>query len=232
MTRREFRVQTLFGNKKEKGNMAAQAAADRTLYFGSRVPEEFPKSLKLMIKSDKNELRRALEVALDLLKNGYADDGSEVNLGKLNLDDNNREVIGVLCGGMLFLLRTAIRLPTLKPTILRDDLLSLQIPQDFVADFVKVVEASRGQVGSLAFEHKLRMPTIEKMQWRVDVAISTSALSRVLKPNVTIQLTLSDGSIKSFEISTLLFHDLRYNVALVLKEMENLEQKNILKIKD
>jgi len=28
------------------------------------------------------------------------------------------------------------------------------------------------------------------------------------------------------------FHELRYNVAFVLKEMEELEQRNILKIKD
>jgi len=47
-----------------------------------------------------------------------------------------------------------------------------------------------------------------------------------------LQMTLSDGSIKTFEVSVSQFHELRFNSALVLKEMEGVEQKNIFKIKD
>jgi len=66
----------------------------------------------------------------------------------------------------------------------------------------------------------------------VDVTISTSSLARALKPVIMLQMTLSDGSIKTFEVSVSQFHELRFNTALVLKEMEGVEQKNIFKIKD
>ena len=35
-----------------------------------------------------------------------------------------------------------------------------------------------------------------------------------------------------FQVPVAKFHELRYNVAFVLKEMEDLEKRNILKIKD
>jgi hypothetical protein len=35
-----------------------------------------------------------------------------------------------------------------------------------------------------------------------------------------------------FQVPTSKFHELRYNVAFVLKEMEDIEKRNILKIQD
>lgn len=45
-----------------------------------------------------------------------------------------------------------------------------------------------------------------------------------------MEVTTSDGRIKTFELSIEKFHELRYNVAKVLKDMEDLEQIPILKI--
>lgn len=78
----------------------------------------------------------------------------------------------------------------------------------------------------------MSLPSLDRLQWRVDVAISTSSIARILKPVIMLQLTLSDGSVKTFEVSVSQFHELRFNAALVLKEMEIVEQKNIFKIKD
>ncbi len=77
----------------------------------------------------------------------------------------------------------------------------------------------------------VRYPTLEELKWRVDVTISSSSLSRVLKPTILMQTTTSDGKQKSFELSLDKFHELRYNVAKVLKDMEDLEKMPILKIK-
>ena len=45
-----------------------------------------------------------------------------------------------------------------------------------------------------------------------------------------MQLTLSDGTVKQFEIDSETFHKLRYNVANVLRDMSDLEKAPILKI--
>jgi hypothetical protein len=50
----------------------------------------------------------------------------------------------------------------------------------------------------------------------------------VLEPSVLLEMTLSDGSIKTFEVSISKFHELRYNVAYVLKEIDDLEKRKIL----
>lgn len=81
------------------------------------------------------------------------------------------------------------------------------------------------------FETGLRYPTLDNFSWRVDVTISSNSLSRVLKPTILMTTVTSNGQKKTFEVSVEKFHELRYNVAKVLKEMEDLERLQILKIK-
>ena len=57
-------------------------------------------------------------------------------------------------------------------------------------------------------------------------------MSRVLKPKLLMEMTTSDGKIRQFEVSQDKFHELRYNIAKVLKDMEDIEQIPILKLQD
>ncbi len=74
----------------------------------------------------------------------------------------------------------------------------------------------------------MRLPTVASLRWRVDVAISTSALKRALKPAVLMELALTTGAVHTFEIPVDQFHKLRYSVAYVLKELEDLEARPAL----
>lgn len=51
-----------------------------------------------------------------------------------------------------------------------------------------------------------------------------------MKPSVLIEMDLSDGTKQKFEVSAMKFHQLRYYVAKVLKDMQDLENLSILKI--
>lgn len=132
-------------------------AVDRVLFFGSRTPEEVTKSLPLLRKADKARTRKALEIAVETLKTEgewiHPHTGSDsaafsrlkAMTGELSLSPSAgaTEVLetAVMTGGVVALLRAAVRLPSLKQNVLRDDLLSLSLPQDFVLDFVKVVDS-------------------------------------------------------------------------------------------
>lgn len=70
-------------------------------------------------------------------------------------------------------------------------------------------------------------PHFESLRWRLDVTISNSNLKRVLKPSVVLSFTLSDGRIKYMECSVDKFHELRFNVSRVLREMQVLRQRFI-----
>lgn len=69
------------------------------------------------------------------------------------------------------------------------------------------------------------LPTLDALRWRLDVTISSSALHRVLRPQLTLQTALSDGSTHAFHVSKPQFNSLRYVVAKSLKEMEDLESR-------
>uniref|UniRef100_A0A8C6XN01 COMM domain-containing protein 5 n=1 Tax=Naja naja TaxID=35670 RepID=A0A8C6XN01_NAJNA len=114
---------------------------------------------------------------------------------------------------------------------------SLKIPEEFIADFAKVVFGNRRPLLEAALQKQgNRLPTMEDFRWRVDVAISTRLgilLScRALQPSILMQLKISDGSTHRFEVPVAKFQELRYNIALILKEMNDLEKRSILKIQD
>lgn len=64
------------------------------------------------------------------------------------------------------------------------------------------------------------LPHLEQLRWRVDVVLSTSAVSRVLRPCVLLRTTLTDGSVATFELNVEAFHELRHAVAEALHAMD------------
>ena len=68
------------------------------------------------------------------------------------------------------------------------------------------------------------------MDWRLDVIISTSSINRTLEPSIIVQMHLSNGKKISFEMSLANFSLLRFNVALVLKEMDDILNRQIFKL--
>lgn len=70
-----------------------------------------------------------------------------------------------------------------------------------------------------------KLPSLEDLRWRLDVIISTSSLHRVLRPQLTMQCALSDGSTHAFHVSKQRFHELRYTAAKMLKDAQDLEAR-------
>jgi hypothetical protein len=70
------------------------------------------------------------------------------------------------------------------------------------------------------------------MSWRVDASISTSSLSRTLEPSIMVEMNLSNGQKYSFEMTLSSFHLLRFNVAIVLKEMDDILNRQMFKLLD
>jgi hypothetical protein len=71
----------------------------------------------------------------------------------------------------------------------------------------------------------LALPTITDCRWRLDVTVSTSALSRSFQPSVLMSLTFSDGQVRTFAVSVAQLHQLRYLLARSLRDLSLLEAK-------
>ncbi|NXO70917.1 COMD5 protein, partial [Phainopepla nitens] len=152
----------------------------------------------------------------------------------------SEEQLAFLISGMYTLLREALRRPlaTFKQELQKNPncsvlLFSFRIPEDFIVDFSSVVFGNRRPTSEgTALIQRSRLPSIQDFKWRVDVAISTSSLARALQPSILMMMKLSDGTAHRFEVPVAKFQELRYNVALILKEMNDLEKRSILKIQD
>ncbi|KAK7921846.1 hypothetical protein WMY93_008748 [Mugilogobius chulae] len=179
-------------------------------FLGGRIPPEIESMSKNLKDLDQDTFRKLLKAVVSALE------------GK-----DSRDALKILS--------EAVRIPTtaLKQETFKDDLRDLKIPEEFISDFSSVVFGNRRlSLEAASSQSDPHLPSLQQLQWRVDVAISTGSLSRALQPSVLMQMKLSDGSYKQFEVPVSKFQELRYNVALILKEMNDLEKRNVLKIQD
>jgi len=167
------------------------------------------------------EFKAMLELALTGARCGEVLDSSYIAAfdGDSPLSPEN----GIVFTALQIILRTAIRTRT-KASSVEKDLVSLNLPVLVVASIVESLKKERMGLELQSLSHRTRFPRLDGLQWRVDVAISSSSLLRVFRPSITMQMALSDGRIKTFDVSVEQFHQLRYNVAKVLREMQELER--------
>ncbi|XP_062249496.1 COMM domain-containing protein 5 [Platichthys flesus] len=207
-------------------------ASRDTSFLGGRIPPEIESMSKSLKDVDHETFRRILKAVVSALE---GKDSRDVMKAIAESSTVPQERLSHIIAGMYRVLSEAIRIPTasLKQEAFKDDLRELRIPEDFITDFSSVVFGNRrAALEAATSQNDPHLPTIENFKWRVDVAISTSSLSRALQPSVLMQMKLSDGSLSRFEVPVSKFQDLRYNVALILKEMNNLEKRSILQIQD
>ncbi|KAF4085584.1 hypothetical protein AMELA_G00096940 [Ameiurus melas] len=201
-------------------------------FWGGRVPREVVSMAKQLKDLDKQLFRQILKVVVNALEE------KECSVSMADIAEDNslpEEKLSDIVSGMYELLKEALRLPSssVRQESFEEDLRELRISEEFIADFSRIIFGNgRPALDASVTQHGPRLPKLEQFRWRVDVAISTSSLSRALQPTVLMQLKLSDGNLHQFEVSMSKFQDLRYNVALILKEMNDLEKLSVLKIQD
>ncbi|KAM4696956.1 COMM domain-containing protein 5 [Rhinophrynus dorsalis] len=205
---------------------------DRTSFLGARIPPEVETMAKYLKDLDKDVFRKILKVVVGALEGKDSRESVKAILDNTSISE---EHLSYIISGAHTLLRVALRLPvaTLKHEVFKEDLQELRIPEDFIGDFANIVYGNRRPIlEDVALKQGIRLPTVEDVRWRVDVAISTSSLSRALQPSILMQLKLSNGTSHRFDVPVSKFQELRYNVALILKEMNDLEKRSILRIQD
>uniref|UniRef100_A0A8D0HC43 COMM domain-containing protein 5 n=1 Tax=Sphenodon punctatus TaxID=8508 RepID=A0A8D0HC43_SPHPU len=209
-----------------------ESSLGRVSFLGTRLPPEVEAMAKGVRDLGKETFRKLLKVTIGALE---GKDCKECVWPIAEAANLSEEQLAVLLSGMYTLLREALRLPTstFKQEVFKEDLKDLRIPEDFITDFASVVFGNRRSLlEATILKQGNRLPAIENFKWRVDVAISTSSLARALQPSILMQLKLSDGTAHRFEVPVSKFQELRYNVALILKEMNDLEKRSFLKIQD
>eukprot|EP00911_Craspedida_sp_UC1_P002937 UC1_evm3s2143 len=213
--------------------MSGGGGAERTTFVGAVVPPEIKALPRLLSKLPEEHAKATFEGVLALAVAHVAGESVAEGAAERLVVEGAVSIVQVqsLFIGLSYLVRAALRTPPekLKKIILREDLEALKFDAACVKALVKALAGpERAARRADMTEAQVQLPRLDAFKWRVDVAISTSALERSLKPNVLMQMTLSDGRVHTFEVTAAEFHKLRYNVAFVLKEMEDLSRKQVM----
>tara|TARA_B110001452_G_scaffold112526_1_gene93396 strand:+ start:1093 stop:1722 length:630 start_codon:yes stop_codon:yes gene_type:complete len=134
------------------------------------------------------------------------------------------QTAGGLFSGTLWLLRTAMR-SALQPKALAVEFADIKVPAHFVPPLVAAVTEGRAALAAEQQDESLGLPSLQELRWRLDVSISTSSLHRVLRPHLTLQTDLSDGTSHCFYASKERFDELRYTVARLINDMQGAEAR-------
>ena len=127
--------------------------------------------------------------------------------------------------GMHWLVRACMR-SGLKLKALAVELADIKVHQPSIEPILRIVQQGRTahDTGTVPSSDAL-LPDLRDLRWRLDVIISTSGLHRVLRPQLTMQCSLSDGTQHAFNVSKPQFHQLRYTAAKLRKDMQDLEAR-------
>jgi len=144
------------------------------------------------------------------------------------------EKLLIIFNGFVHILRLALKPPAafLKSDVFKDDLRDLKFSEQIIEEFHKILFGSkRDQLYSVIQERdRPRLPLLQSFDWNLDVTLTTASLSRSIEPLLFFQFRTTDNRNLTFEVPIKKFNELRYNTALLLKEMEEVDGKQALKL--
>jgi COMM domain containing 5 len=117
-----------------------------------------------------------------------------------------------------------------QTTTIVEDLKRMHIPTRVSDDLGQVINKSRATLEDAALKSRIGFASLGKFRWRIDVIISSGSLSRLMRPSILMEMTLSNGHVRTFEVSVQQFNQLRYGVAKMLKDMQMLERHPVMRI--
>ncbi|XP_006879282.1 PREDICTED: COMM domain-containing protein 5-like [Elephantulus edwardii] len=213
-------------------HLPGDSLSSRVSFLGPQTPPQVTAMARLLGELDRSTFRKLLKLVVSSLQGEDCREAVQCLGDSVGLPE---EHLGILLSGVHTLLSQALRLPmtSLKPEAFLSQLQELCISQDLAEDLSSVVFGSQRPLLDSVVRHQgAWLPRVTNFRWRVNVAISTSSLARSLRPSILMQLELSDGSTYCFEVPAAKFQELRYSVALVLKEMADLEKRCDRKLQD
>lgn len=158
---------------------------DLTTFFHGLIPAEVRQCVPFYHAVSIEKLSPIIGIAMKyLLKN---DDKLQID-ESLYANGLTPEQNNALVTSFYLLFRTCLRFKC-KLSILREDLKKMNIPNAVNEEICKLVSASRFPYESLAVHtNRVQFNKLEKIRWRVDVVISSGSLTRVMRPNLILQV--------------------------------------------
>jgi len=203
--------------------------ASTTFFKSSFIHEEVRACVPLLHTLPNATLRSILQKIIEYVKTKSITDEEFISFQK-SVGEKNGTEFGIVFTGLYVIFRAVVG-DRVTITTLSADLKRMNFPAAAVDDICRAIMATRSTMQkAICVPHQLSFPRLQKLRWRIDVAISSGSLSRIMRPSILMQMILSNGSVKTFEVSIKEFNQLRYGVAKILYDMQTLERHPIMKL--
>ena len=207
------------------------------------IPAEFKQVIPLLhacTASQKKTIRQCVARVVQYMLDSAMFDNPETGLDSYHafqeglMKENNALSVND-CNLIVTALHGVIRFAVNSKTytaIIVTNLKEMHVPETVADDLGNAINKCRSALEMNAVTKSIGFPKISSFRWRVDVVISSGSLSRVMRPNIVMQLALSDGRIILFDVSIQQFNQLRYGVAKMLQNMSNLERHPMMRMEN
>jgi hypothetical protein len=160
---------------------------DTTTFFFPNIPVEIKATIPLFHSTP-------LEINVALLKAVMAYQEEEPS--RFRLDPSlyainpavSVETINQILTALYYITRISIR-NKIKLSVIRSDVSKMNVPKDLVEAICSEITAHRMAIESHIMTHRIQFHKLEKVRWRMDVVISSGSLSRVMRPNILMQVS-------------------------------------------
>uniref|UniRef100_A0A0K8TQI0 COMM domain-containing protein 5 n=1 Tax=Tabanus bromius TaxID=304241 RepID=A0A0K8TQI0_TABBR len=166
------------------------------------------------------ESKKCSPEVLDLALTKLSHSGCEIS-------ENFYELFAAVLQIMQIFLRTPKG--SVKDEELRECLKELKFTDECIDDISKVLHNHRDSLTKNFYEVKSVRSPPRRLQWRINISLMDSGISNLSQPTIILHFQASNGEYKTFEFPIAMFHRLRYNVALLLKEMQTIEGRQLMK---
>ena len=107
---------------------------------------------------------------------------------------------------------------------------AMGLQEALAGDLAGVAAGQRAALLPLLEAALPRHPGLARLRWRLDVALSSASLAKVMRTVILAELTLTSGRVVTMEVPADKFAELRYSVAKALQEMGAIENHPVLRI--
>ncbi len=174
-----------FGGKPQENDPTKiPPGLDSLTYFAPLIPDEVRAAVPLLHQTSLEVVQSSLAMVVKFLESTVSD--AEFIEFQTSQKQHGEE-FGSLVTGLCSMIRIAIssKSPLSKLTT---DLTSMNVPVTAVTEIVSTVSASRLSLEGRALENRSGFPGLHKLRWRIDVTISSSSLSRIMRPSILFQV--------------------------------------------
>ncbi|KAF7287020.1 COMM domain containing 5 Like Sm protein 4 [Rhynchophorus ferrugineus] len=106
-------------------------------------------------------------------------------------------------------------------------LLAIGFPDDYISS-LPFINNRKELIDKYFISRSTSFQNIASIKWRLDISLMTSIIGKDTAPNIMLCIKLTNGNLYIIQLNKNAFHNIRFNIALILKNMKSTNVTNKL----